>query len=52
MNYLQDVEFWDWLMWVKEVTEKEWLEASDESRKALYEKFKLSNKGRRKRLHP
>lgn len=42
-DYLRDIEFWDWLMWVKEVTEKEWLEASDESRAALYKEFKNIN---------
>lgn len=44
MDYLRNVEFWDWLMWVKEVTEKEWLEASDESRAALYQEFKQANR--------
>lgn len=28
MDYKTNVEFLDWLMWDKEVNEKEWLEAS------------------------
>lgn len=44
MNYLHDVEFWDWLMWVKVVPENEWLEATEEVKAAWYKEFKESKR--------
>lgn len=40
MDYKTNVKFLDWLMWDKEVNEKEWLEASEEAKAALFKEFK------------
>lgn len=40
MDYKTNVEFLDWLMWDIEVNEKEWLEASEEAKAALFKEFK------------
>lgn len=42
MDYKTNLEFLDWLMWDKEVNEKEWLEASKEAKEALYKEFRAS----------
>lgn len=41
MDYLKDVEFWDWLMWDKEVSEKDWLESDESTKSALYDEFRF-----------
>lgn len=40
MVYKTNLEFLDWLIWDKEVNEKEWIEASEESKKAMFKEFK------------
>jgi hypothetical protein len=40
MDYKTNIEFLDWLMWDKEVNEKEWLEASEEAKAELFKEFK------------
>ena len=44
MDYKTNVEFLDWLIWVKEVNEKDWLELSEEAKTALFKEFKKSRK--------
>ena len=44
MNYKTNIEFLDWLMWDKEVSEKDWLESSDDARDALFKEFKESRR--------
>ena len=39
MDYKTNIEFLDWLMWDKEVNEKEWLEASEEAKDAMFKEF-------------
>lgn len=46
MDYKTNLEFIDWLMWDKEVNEKEWLEASEEAKTALFKEFKESRRKR------
>lgn len=40
MDYKTNIEFLDWLMWDKEVNEKEWLGASEEAKAELFKEFK------------
>lgn len=47
MDYKTNIEFLDWLMWDKEVNEKEWLEASEESKEALFKEFKETRRKRK-----
>lgn len=44
MDYKTNVEFLDWLMWDKEVNEKEWLESSDEAKAALFKETRRKRK--------
>lgn len=39
MDYKTNIEFLDWLMWDKEANEKEWLEASEEAKDAMFKEF-------------
>nr|DAO80395.1 MAG TPA: hypothetical protein [Caudoviricetes sp.] len=47
MDYKTNIEFLDWLMWVKEVNENEWLEASEETKTALFKEFKETRRKRK-----
>lgn len=47
MDYKTNIEFLDWLMWDKEVNEKEWLEASEEAKEALFKEFKETRRKRK-----
>lgn len=47
MDYKTNVEFLDWLMWDKEVNEKDWLEASEEAKAALFKEFKETRRKRK-----
>lgn len=47
MDYKTNIEFLDWLMWDKEVNEKEWLEASEEVKAALFKEFKETRRKRK-----
>ena len=48
MDYQTNLEFLDWLIWDKEVDEKEWLEASEESKKAMFKEFKETRRKHKK----
>ena len=40
MDYKTSIEFIDWLLWDKEVDEKEWAELSEEAKEAIFKEFK------------
>lgn len=44
MDYKTNIEFLDWLMWDKEINEKEWLETSEKAKEALFKEFKKTRK--------
>ena len=47
MNYKTNLEFLDWLMWDKEVNEKDWLEMSEDGKAALFKEFKETRRKRK-----
>lgn len=47
MDYKTNLELLDWLMRVKEVNEKDWLEASEEAKAALFKEFKETRRKRK-----
>lgn len=47
MDYKTNIEFFEWLMWDKEVNEKEWLEASEETKEAMFKEFKETRRKRK-----
>ena len=47
MDYKTNTEFLEWLIWDKEVNEKEWLEASEEAKAALFKEFKETRRKRK-----
>ena len=46
MNYITSVEFFDWLMWDKEISEWDWVEASDEAKEAMFKEFQETRRKR------
>lgn len=46
MDYKTNIEFLDWLMWDKAVSEKDWFEASEEAKAALFKEFKETRRKR------
>lgn len=47
MDYKTNIEFLDWLMWDMEINEKEWLEASEETKEAIFKYFKETRRKRK-----
>lgn len=40
MDYKMNLEFFDWLIWDKEVTKEEWIGASEEAKDVLFKEFR------------
>lgn len=49
MDYKTNIEFLDWLMWDKEVSENDWLEASKETKETMFKEFEKTRKKRNER---
>lgn len=47
MDYKTSIEFIDWLLWDKEMNEKEWEELSEEAKEALFNEFKETRRKRK-----
>ena len=52
MDYKTNIEFLDWLMWDKEVNEKEWLEASEEAKDAMFKEFEETRRKKENECKP
>lgn len=47
MDYKTSIEFIDWLLWDKEMNEKEWAELSEEAKEAVFNEFKENRRKRK-----